>query len=78
MPKPVRIPPPKPVDKGWSCLFCGESLKTVFDGETVAFTHLGRMFAACGGLYESATVKCPKCGEWIEFRREELEKPEEA
>jgi len=78
VPKTVSRRPRPLVEKPWTCPSCGAALRTTFDGETVNFTHLGGRFAACGGTYETVQVKCPKCGEQIEFTKEELEKPEEA
>jgi len=46
----------------------------VFNGESVSFIYLGAQFSSCGGRYESVEVPCPKCGGFISFTKEELEK----
>jgi hypothetical protein len=65
----------KRVEKTHSCPICKTKICSVFDGSEVNFSAEGKAIGGCSGMYESVAVQCPKCKSYIEFSKEEVEKP---
>jgi transcription elongation factor Elf1 len=73
MPKFKPKPQVKTISKKFRCPNCGAEVETHFNGELVSFMFGGKVFASCGGLYESVQVECPQCKGWLIFDKGELE-----
>jgi hypothetical protein len=75
MPRVLSLREKNAVSKTWSCPVCKAEIRSTFDGGEVSFSCEGVAMGGCSGMYESVAVQCPRCKSYIEFSKEEVEKP---